>query len=244
MQKVVLKAEKRAEIGKGGARNLRRHGMLPAVLYAAGSSTPIKIQGKEISKLMASGGGEHVLINIELSDDKRGKKDHWALVKDYQLDPIRNELLHVDFLEISLEKKIKITIPVMITKEPMGIKKGGIMQQLMRDIEIECLPTQIPDGIEVDVSSLDIGHSLHVSDLAVKEGIKIISDPKEVILTVTAPVVEEVAPVAAAEVVTEPELIKKGKTKEEGEAPAEEEKEEQKGQKETKGQKEQKEKKE
>ncbi|MDP3297887.1 MAG: 50S ribosomal protein L25 [Thermodesulfovibrionia bacterium] len=232
MQKVVLKAEKRAEIGKGGARSLRRHGMMPAVLYAAGTSTPIKVLSKEVTKLMASGGGEHALIAIELSEDK---KDHWALIKDYQLDPIRNELLHVDFIEISLEKKIKITTPIIITKEPMGIKKGGILQQLMRDIEIECLPTQIPEGIEVDVSPLDIGHSLHVSDLTVKEGIKIISDPKKVILTVTAPVVEEVAAPAEA-VVAEPEVVKKGKVKEE--EAAGEEKEEPKGQKEQKEKKE------
>ncbi len=231
MQKVVIKAERRAEIGKGGARSLRRHGMMPAVLYAAGTSTPIKVLSKEVTKLMASGGGEHALIAIELSEDK---KDHWALIKDYQLDPIRNEIIHVDFIEISLERKIKITTPIIITKEPMGIKKGGILQQLMRDIEIECLPTQIPDGIEVDVSSLDIGHSLHVSDLAVKEGIKIISDPKEVILTVTAPVVEEAAAPAEA-VVAEPEVVKKGKAKEEE---AGEEKEEQKGQKEQKEKKE------
>lgn len=232
MQKVVIKAEKRAEIGKSGARSLRRQGMMPAVLYAAGTSTPIKVLSKEVTKLMVSGGGEHALIAIELSEDK---KDHWALIKDYQLDPIRNELLHVDFIEISLEKKVKITTPIIITKEPMGIKKGGILQQLMRDIEIECLPTQIPDGIEVDVSSLDIGHSLHVSDLTVKEGIKIISDPKEVILTVTAPVVEEVAAPAEA-VVAEPEVVKKGKAKEE--EAAGEEKEEQKGQKEQKEKKE------
>src|SRR4030067_266938 len=232
MQKVVIKAERRAEIGKGGARSLRRHGMMPAVLYAAGTSTPIKVLSKEVTKLMASGGGEHALIAIELSEDK---KDHWALIKDYQLDPIRNELLHVDFIEISLEKKIKITTPIIITKEPMGIKKGGILQQLMRDIEIECLPTQIPDGIEVDVSYLDMVHSLHVSDLTVKEGIKIISDPKEVILTVIAPVVEEVAaPVVA--VVAEPEVVKKGKAKEE--EAAGEEKEEPKGQKEQKEKKE------
>src|SRR4030067_3587325 len=198
MQKVVIKAERRAEIGKGGARSLRRHGMMPAVLYAAGTSTPIKVLSKEVTKLMASGGGEHALIAIELSEDK---KDHWALIKDYQLDPIRNELLHVDFLEISLEKKIKITTPVIITKEPMGIKKGGILHQQLREIEIECLPAEIPHGIEVDASAIDIGHSVHVSDLAVKEGIKILSNPQDVILTVTAPAVEEVAP-PVEEVVT------------------------------------------
>lgn len=238
MEKILVKAEKRPEIGKGGSRSLRRLGMLPAVLYSAGVSTPIKVNSKEMSRIMESGTGEHALINIKLSSDK-GKKDHWALIKDYQLDPVKNELLHIDFLEISLEKKIKITTPVIITKEPMGIKKGGILQQHLREIEIECLPAEIPHGIELDASAIDIGHSVHVSDLAVKEGIKILSNPQDVILTVTAPAVEEVAP-PVEEVVTEPELIKKGKAKEE-EAEGEG-KEEPKGQKEQKEQKEKKEK--
>jgi large subunit ribosomal protein L25 len=184
---------------------------------------------------MGSKGKEQALISIELEGDKAGMSNHWALIKDYQLDPVKNELLHVDFIEISLKKKIKLTIPIVITKEPIGVKNGGILQQQMREVKVECLPTQIPDGIEVDASSLDIGHSLHVSDLVIKEEVKILSDPHEVILSVIAPAVEEVAPVApAAEAITEPELIKKTKTKEDEaeEAP--------KGQKEQKEQKTQK----
>jgi len=233
MERILLKAEKRIETGKGGARGLRRQGMLPAVIYFGANSIPIKLQTKEMTKLVASGTGERTLINIELSGDKESGKEHWAIIKDYQVDPVRNELLHIDFMEISLEKKIKFTVPILITKEPAGIKQGGILQHLMREVEIECLPTQIPDGIEVDASSIGIGHSLHVSDLPVKEGIKILSEPRDVILTVTAPVVEEAAAPAAPEI-TEPEVIKKGKPKEEEEA----------AEGEQKGQKEQKEKKE
>lgn len=236
MEKIILKAEKRAEIGKGGARGLRRQGMLPAVLYDKGVSIPIKLQRGEIARLMMSRGGEHILFNIELSGDKDKEKDHWVLIKDYQVDPAKNELLHIDFMEISLQKKIKITVPIVITKEPIGVKNGGILQQQMREIAIECLPTQIPDGIDVDASSVDIGHSLHVSDLVVKEGVKILSDPKDAVLTVTAPVVEEVAPVK--EEIIEPELVRKAKPKEE----EEEAEEEPKAQKEQKEQKEKKEK--
>lgn len=217
MEKILLKAEKRTELGKGSARSLRRSDILPAVLYAKGFSISIKLHKKDIlSKLMVAGKSEHALVTIELSDDKGKKTDHWVLVKDYQLDPVRNELLHVDFIEISLKKKIKTTVPVVVTEEPAGVKKGGILQQQLRDVEIECLPTQIPDGMEVDASAVDIGHSLHVSDLKIKEGVKILSDPQDVILTVIAPVVEEVAPEAPAEEeVSEPELLKKAKTKEE-----------------------------
>lgn len=238
MQKVILKAEKRMEIGKGGARDLRRQGMLPAVLYAKGVSTPIKLQKKEVAKLIVSGGGEHTLVTIKLSSDEDKKKDHWALIKDYQLDPVKNELLHVDFLEISLKKKIKITAPIVITEEPIGIKKGGILQQQLREVEIECFPIQIPDGIEVDASSVNIGHSLHVGDLITREGVKILTDPHDVVLTVSAPIVVEEVVAPVEEEITEPELVKKAKLEEE-EAAAEEE---QKGQKAQKGEKDQKEK--
>ncbi len=231
MEKILLKAEKRTETGKGHARSLRRRKMLPAVIYADGRSTPIELQRKRIVKLIASGVGEHALITIEFSNDKAKTVEHPVLVKDYQTDPVTNELLHVDFLEVSLEKKVKITIPIVIIVAPAGIKKGGILQHHVREVEVECLPTQIPNGIEVDAGHIDIGHSLHVSDLKSSEGIKILTDPHVVMLSVTAPVVEEVAPAAAAPVgeeAVEPELVKaKGKGEEEGkeERPQKEQKE-------------------
>lgn len=217
MEKITLKAETRIETRKGAARSLRRQGLLPAVLYIGSGSTPIKLNRKEIVKLMSSGTAEHTLITMELKNNG-GTTEHLSLIKDYAVDPVKNELLHVDFMEISMEKKIKITIPIIITKEPIGIKKGGIMQQILREVQIECLPTSFPDKIELDASALEIGHSLHVSDIAVPEGIKLMSDSHAVIVTVSAPAVEEVAPVAAAPVEgapAEPELIKKAKTKEE-----------------------------
>ncbi|MEK7308090.1 MAG: 50S ribosomal protein L25, partial [Nitrospirota bacterium] len=144
MEKVILKAAKRAGTGKGNSRQLRSGGILPGVLYSGGSSTSIQLQKKEISKLMGSKGKEQALISIELEGDKASMSNHWALIKDYQLDPVKNELLHVDFIEISLKKKIKLTIPIVITKEPIGVKNGGILQQQMREVKVECLPTQIP----------------------------------------------------------------------------------------------------
>jgi len=234
MEKFSLKAEKRSELGKGSVRDLRRNDILPAVLYAKGFSTPIKVQRKEISRLMVSGGREHTLVNIELSGGKGKKTEHWALVKDYQTDPVKDELLHVDFIEISLKKKITTIVPIKITKEPIGVKEGGILQQQLKDVEVECLPTQIPDSIEVDASSVDIGQSLHVSDLTVTEGVKILTDQQKAILSVSAPVIEEVAPAVPAEgEAAEPELVKKTKEGEEEEVKAEPETEqkEQKGEK-------------
>jgi large subunit ribosomal protein L25 len=232
MQKVLLKAQKREEKGKGSARSLRRQAQIPAILYSKGKSTPIKVQKKDVTRLMTTGGGEHALVTLELSDSKGGKKDHWALVKDYQADPVKRELLHVDFIEISLRKKIKTIVPIIITKEPVGIKNGGILQQQIRDVEIECLPTQIPDGIEVDASAIDIGHTLHVSDLTVTDKVKIISDAGDAVLSVSAPKIEEVAvPEAPAEEEgAEPELVK-GKGKEEEEEAGKEGEKEEKEQK-------------
>ena len=241
MEKNLLKVEKRNETerGKGNARSMRREGILPGILYSKGESVAIKLPKKEMSRLMSSGGGERSLITIEISGEKGKKKGRPALIKDYQLDPIKNELLHIDFMEISLDEKIKLTVPVVITAQPIGVKNGGILQQPLRDIEVECLPTQIPEGIEIDASAVDIGNSLHVSDLTVKEGVQILSDPQAVIINVSAPVIEEEPVVAPLEEeAAEPEVAKKGK-----EAAGEEEAkpEEQKEQKDTKEQKDSKE---
>ena len=222
MEKILVRADARYEAGKGVARSLRRSGMLPAVVYSGGNSQPIKVHGKEMSKLIFTGTGDHALITIELHEDGIKKSEHPVLVKDYQTDPVSDELLHVDFVEVSLEKLVKVTIPIVIVKEPVGIKMGGILEHLLRDLEVECLPTQIPDKIEVDAEHIDIGHSLHVSDITVPDGIKMISDPAGVILNVSAPKVEEVA-VEEEEEAAEPELVgEKGKEEAEEETPKEE----------------------
>jgi len=223
MEKIMLKADKRAETGKGGARSLRRQDILPAVMYGVGKTIPIKLNRKEIQKLIYSGGGEHALITLELNEGGSKISEHPVLIKDYQREPVSEELLHVDFIEVSLKEKIKVTIPVVIIKEPAGIKMGGIMQHRVREIEVECLPTQIPDKIEIDAGFVEIGHSLHVSDIPAMEGIKIVTDPSEVFLSVSAPKEEVVAAPAEAEV-AEPEVLKaKGKAAEE--APQKEQKE-------------------
>ncbi|RJQ19744.1 MAG: 50S ribosomal protein L25 [Nitrospiraceae bacterium] len=217
MEKILVKADKRTETGKGNARSLRRRNVLPAVMYGEGKSMPIQLDKKEMHKLISSGVGEHALITLQLNEGDSGTSERPVLVKDYQTEPVSDELIHVDFIEISLQKKIRITVPVVITREPAGIKLGGIMQHRVREIEVECLPTQIPDKIEVDAGFIEIGHSLHVSDLTPQEGIKIVTDPSEVILSVTAQKEEAVAAAPAEGAVAEPEVLKaKGKAEEEG----------------------------
>lgn len=223
MEKILLTADKRSESGKGSARSLRRAGKLPAVVYSEGDSTPIQIDTKIMTKLVTTGVAEHSLITVKLNEDGSKTSEHPVLMKDYQMDPVSDELLHVDFMKVSLKDKITVTVPVNVTKRPVGVKMGGILQNVLREVEVECLPTQIPESIDVDAEFVDIGGTLHVSDLPVPEGVKMVTDPEEVILSVTAPVVEEEKPAeeAAAEA-AEPEVVG-AKGKEEGEEKKEEE---------------------
>ena len=227
MERITINAEKREETGKGPARSLRRKDMVPAVLYRGGGSLLIKLAKKEITKFINSTAGEQIMVNLQFG----GGESKLALVKDYQIDPIKRELLHADFFEVLLTEKVKVNVHVIPTGEPVGVKRdAGILQNLIRDIEIECLPDKIPGHIKIDISGLEIGQSFHVGDLQLPEGIKVLTDPGEVIVNITAPVVEEVAPVEEAAAVAapeaaEPEVIKKGKKEEEEEREKEKEKE-------------------
>ncbi|GAB4413001.1 MAG: 50S ribosomal protein L25 [Thermodesulfovibrionales bacterium] len=212
MERITLNAEKRDRTGKGAARSLRRGGVVPAVLYRGGSSTPIKISSKDLTRFIHVTAGEQVMVNLQFPDGE----NRLALMKDYQVDPLRGDLLHTDFFEVSMTEEISVTVHVTTTGEPIGVKRdGGILQHGIREIEIQCLPDRVPGHVTVDVSGLEIGKSIHVSDLVLGEGIKILTDLDEVIATVIAPAVEEVAAPAAAAEITEPEVIKKGKKEEE-----------------------------
>ena len=172
---------------------------------------------------MFKGTAEHALITLELHEDGKKISVHPVLVKDYQLDPVTDDLLHLDFIEVSLKKKVVVTVPIVITKDPVGIKLGGIAEHHLREVEIECLPTQIPDKIEVDAGFIEIGQTLHVSDITIPEGVTFVTDPKEVVLNVSAPKVEAEPEEEAAEgEAAEPEVVGKGK---EEEKPEEEKKE-------------------
>jgi len=216
MERVSISAEKREEHGKGVARGLRREGMVPAVLYREGKAQSIKLSKKELAKLINSVAGEQVMVDLQFADgDKK-----LALLKDYQVDPIRGELLHTDFFEVSLTEEVRITVHVATVGEPIGVKRdAGILQHTLREIELECLPDKIPGKIEVDISKMEIGQSVHVRDLKFDEGITVITDPGDVIVTVTAPAVEAapeaVVEAAAAAEIVEPEVVKKGKKEEE-----------------------------
>ncbi|NJD56354.1 MAG: 50S ribosomal protein L25 [Nitrospirae bacterium] len=224
MEKISIQAEIREGAGKGSARTLRRDGKVPAVLYRAGKAQSIQLSRKELSKLINTVAGEQVMVDLLFADgDKK-----LALLKDFQVDPIGGELLHTDFFEVSLTETVRVSVHVSTTGEPIGVKRdGGMLQHPIREISIECLPDKIPGKIEVDISKLEVGQSIHVSDLKLEEGVKILTDLHEVIVNVVAAVEEAAAPAAeAVETVAaaEPEVVKKGKKEEEGAAPEKEKK--------------------
>ncbi len=209
METIVLDVEKREKSGKGVARQLRQNGFIPAVIYKAGSSMPIKLSSKMFSQFMAKTAGEMAIVKLKFSDDTKQ-----AFVKDYQIDPIKGELLHVDFLEVSGTEMIKVPVHVVIKGEAIGVKRDkGVLQYGIRDIEIQCMPDKIPGHIDVDVSSLLIGQSIHVRDLNFSEDYRVLTDPDELLASV-AGIKEEAAAPAEGEV-AEPEVIKKGKKTEE-----------------------------
>jgi large subunit ribosomal protein L25 len=209
MERVTLNVEKRDQASKGIARSLRRNGLMPAIVYKGGVSMPVQLSAKELSHFISKTAGEQVVVNLQFPDDLKQ-----AIVKDYQTDPVKGSLLHVDFQEISATEAIKVTVHIGIKGEAIGVKRDkGILQYGIREIEIECLPDKIPGHINVDVSGLEIGQSIHVGDIKLAEGIRIITSLDEVIVTVTSVKEEEVA--AAPVETVEPEVIKKGKKTEE-----------------------------
>jgi large subunit ribosomal protein L25 len=221
----ILEAEARESFGKNEARRTRREGKVPAVLYGGdgGQATPIAVTPKALLKILHSEAGQNTLIQLKLA----GGGDTRVLVKDFQLDPITHQVLHADFYRVAMDKVLQVTIPIVVHGEPPGVKQqGGILEHIRREIEIEVLPGDIPEHIDIDVSELMLHQGVRVRDIAKNPKWKPLSDPDLMLVHVIMPKAEEVAaPVAGAEVapaaVAEPEVIKKGKKEDEGaEAPA------------------------
>jgi large subunit ribosomal protein L25 len=217
---VTLKAVKRDTRGKNEARRLRAAGQIPAVVYggAQGRALAISVEPKELSRILHSEAGANTLIDLAIDGEATAK----VLVKDFLLNPVTHGLLHADFYRVSLDRPIQVTVRVELQGEPKGVKQqGGILDFVTREIEVEVLPTQIPDQIVVDVSDLGLGQSIRVRDVARDAAWKPITEAEVMIAHVVAHRAgAEEAPAAAPEApaaTAEPEVIKKGKTeKEEG----------------------------
>lgn len=213
MEELSLNVWKREDFGKGPVARLRRTGMLPAVLYGPEmkKNLALKIDGKEVDKILHSGGGTNVILKLKID----GSKDKTAMFKEIQRHPAVGEIQHIDLIEVLMDHKVTVEVPVHVIGLAEGVKLGGIMQQELREVKIECLPGQIPNDFEVDVSELDIGQSLHLSALKLPEGVKMIDEASITIVSIVAPTVVE-EPKTAEEI--EGEIAESLEEGEEGEA--------------------------
>jgi large subunit ribosomal protein L25 len=219
----VLEATPRDTFGKNEAKRTRRGGRVPAVVYGSaadggsGSALPVAVDPKELLKILHSESGANTLILLKM----QGAGEARVLVKEYQLDPVTHHVLHADFYRVAMDRAIEVTIPVLIKGEAPGVKQqGGILEFVRREIAIECLPGDIPENVEVDVSDLMLHQGVRVRDVATNPKWTPLTDADTLLVHVIMPKVEEAAApaeVAAVAAPAEPEVIKKGKKEEEAE---------------------------
>ena len=232
---ITIPVDIRASRGKNEARRLRVKGLVPAVVYGAGQeSLAISIDPKQVMKILRSGTGHNTIFDVEVS----GGETTPVMLVDWQLDPVKDSLLHADLKRIDLSKRLSVSVPIRVEGEAKGVKvEGGLLEIITRVIEIECLPDEIPEFFTIDVTELMLGRAKRASEVPLTGSMKLLSMPEAVLAHVVAMRAEEVAPEAAvvaegeaAPAAAEPEVIKKGKKEEEGE-PEAKEKEKEKGKK-------------
>lgn len=219
----ILEAQQREPKNKNAARRVRAAGKIPAVVYGAGKDTSnITLDPRQVLRILHSESGHNTIFDLEFAGDRVK-----AMIVDWQFEPIKGKLLHVDLQRIAMDKKLEVTVPIVLKGVAEGVKQeGGILEQLLREVEIECLPADIPKSIEADISHLVFGVELRVKDLPHSEKLKFLTPAEQMVAHITS-VKEEVAPTpeAAAEAAAagpaEPEVIKKGKQEAEGEAEGE-----------------------
>jgi large subunit ribosomal protein L25 len=221
---IVVKSEKRQGLGSNAARRLRAQGFVPAVLYGESlETTPLVLSKKDIVQILRLESGENTIFKVAVEGDTTD-----AMIKELQVDPSNDELLHVDLIRISMDKPIRVTVPVIHRGEPVGVKtEGGFIDFVTREVEIECLPRDIPESLGIDISELHVNQSIKVEGMAAPAGVKVLTDPNTVLVLVSLPHKEEEFPgekpegEVAAEEAKEPEVIKKeraekGETEEKG----------------------------
>jgi len=226
---IVVEVERRTETGKNAANRLRANDEIPAVIYGGGKgmeTLALKVPRKSLVSLMRKGIGENAIFKLQL---KGTDQQRHVMIRDMTLDPITRALLHVDFVRVLLDRKLRVSVPVEIVGTAFGVKnEGGLLNIVTHDLEIECLPAEIPPTIKVDVTALHVHDAIRVSDLKFGASTRVLESADRVVVHVAVPKAEEVAPAAAAAAEglveaapTEPEVIKKGKKEaEEGAAEA------------------------
>jgi len=225
MANIELNVERRKEIGKNVARRARANGKVPAVVYGAKKETvPIYIEARALTTAFRKGAGDNAIYLLKMAGTEQSRH---AMIKEINRDPVSRALLHVDFVRVLMDVKVRVPVAIELVGVPKGVKQeGGILDFVSREVEIECLPTDIPAHLPVDVSEVGMGESFRVGQIPAQPGLKILDDPDKVIAHVAHPAKEEevvAAPVEAAATGAEPEVIKKGKTEEAAEEPAKKE---------------------
>ena len=222
----TLDVVKRQGSGKNESRRLRAAGRIPAVVYGArkeGKSpegVPVTVDPKEVLRILHSESGANTLITLTLDGSESR-----VMMKEFQLDPVTRQLLHADFYQLAMDRAITVTVPILIKGDPKGAKlQGGVLDFVTREVQVQCLPADIPEHIDIDVSELMLHQAIRLRDLPEHPKWKALNEPDTMLVHVVLPKVEEVAAtpeaeVAAAPVAAEPEVIKKGKVEKEGEEP-------------------------
>jgi large subunit ribosomal protein L25 len=222
-----LPVRRREGTGKGAARRLRRAGLVPAVLYGARTEpVSLTVSPVDVQRVLHGHAGG-VLVSLKLGDEADART---AVVRELQWDPVRDTLVHVDLQAVRMDEEITVEVPVQVVGEAEGVRdQSGILQLLLRTVEVACLPAQIPDRLQLDVSALRIHDVLTVADITPPEGVRVVTPGAQAVVTVAPPMAEEVAAPVAAAPAAEPEVVTERKPKEEGDekeaAPAKEAKE-------------------
>jgi large subunit ribosomal protein L25 len=225
MEELVLNAKKRDKTGKEEANKLRKEGFIPGVVYGGAETLSLSFDEKDLKKILSGNRGDNTIFQLNIEGAE--KRECNVIVREFQSKPVKKELLHVDFYEVSMDKEIAITVAIVLEGKAFGVdQEGGMLNHMMKDVEVECLPTSIPDEIKIDVTELKIGDVLHLKDVPMPEGVNLLEDPEEPVVSVTM-IVEEVVEAPEAEEGEEGE-----EAKEEGAKEGEEAKEEKKEDKE------------
>lgn len=220
MERVSLEASMRQRTGKEGARRLRRAGAIPAVVYGRGRKpVAVAVESRALRTALHTHAGTNVLIDLDIRVDGAADRQ-LVVIKELQRDIFSHEVIHVDFQAISLEETLEAHVPVILVGTPRGVAEGGLLDQHLREVVVECLPTQIPERLEVDVTGLRVGQAVHAGDLKMPEGVTLLTPPGDVVATVLAPRVEEApaAPPAAEAAAPIPEAVAGEKSAEKGAA--------------------------
>jgi len=197
MAEIFLKAQVREKTGKEVARKLRRQGLIPAILYGPSTSPlPLSISSSLVLKALRAEKTASSFFDLEIEGENSKKVK--VVIKDVDVHPVTDEIIHVDFYEIAMDKEISMEVPIVLVGKPKGVEKGGILEQNLRELTVACLPHLVPNYIEIDISNLDVGDSIHVADISVPEGVKIEDDPQVPVVTIVA-TEEEVSEEAESE---------------------------------------------